>query len=85
MYSKNIIVWPVRQPILWRNLASGDLGTGDGVAGEAAVDVGGHARVGGLDVSGDLGGGTLETGATASDLDLTARDYSGLALSFMYV
>jgi hypothetical protein len=36
-------------------------------------------------VSGDLGGGTLETGATASDLDLTARDYSRLALSFMYV
>jgi hypothetical protein len=36
-------------------------------------------------VSGDLGGGALETGATASDLDLTARDYSGLALPFMYV
>ena len=34
-------------------------------------------------MSGDLGGGALETRAAASDLDLTARDYRELALLFM--
>ena len=55
-------------------LVGSDLGTRNNVGVEVGVDVRGVARVGALDVAGDLSRRRGLSGAATSDLDLSARD-----------
>jgi hypothetical protein len=67
---------PLNGTATWHSahLVGGDLGARNSVALEVAVDVGSVARVGGLDVSRDLGGRRGLAAAATSDLELGARD-----------
>jgi hypothetical protein len=60
--------------ISFQSLASRNLRSRNSVAVKVAVDVGGVAGVGRLDVSRDLSGGREGLASAASDLDLRARD-----------
>jgi len=55
-------------------LVSGDLWSGNNVALEVVVDVGGVTRVSGLDVAWDLGRNRGLAGTSSSNLDLRARN-----------